>query len=118
MKYFAKLDNTHTVITVNCVSDNDAPTEEVGVAFLSKLYNYAYWKQTYKDGTRKNFGNIGCQYSTSRDAFIPKQPYPSWVLNDETCNWDAPVAEPDDGEKHVWNETSKTWEAFNSDGLN
>jgi hypothetical protein len=59
---------------------------------------------------RKNYAGIGFQYDQARDAFIPKKPYNSWVLNETTCNWEAPVAYPDDGEEYNWNETNQTWD--------
>ena len=58
---------------------------------------------------RKNFAGIGYTYDESRDAFIPPQPYPSWILNEETCLWDSPVPYPDDGERYIWNEETQTW---------
>ena len=63
MKYFAKLDTTNKVISVYSVHDNEAPTEEAGIIFLSHLYNYSYWKETKKDGSiRKNYA--GKAFST------------------------------------------------------
>jgi len=59
---------------------------------------------------RKNYAGISYAYDTVRDAFIPPQPYPSWVLSEESCLWDAPSKIPDDGEKYEWNEGSLSWE--------
>ena len=63
------------------------------------------------DGTpfRKNYAGIGYTYDAERDAFIPPQPYPSWTLDDNTCQWQPPVAMPEDGEGYVWDEPSQTW---------
>jgi hypothetical protein len=63
------------------------------------------------DGTpyRKNYAGIGFTYDEARDAFIPPQPYPSWVLNEETCLWEAPVPYPTDGERYTWNEEDGEW---------
>jgi hypothetical protein len=58
---------------------------------------------------RKNYAGIGFTYDRTRDAFIPPQPFASWTLNDETCQWDAPVAMPTDGERYQWDETTKAW---------
>jgi hypothetical protein len=58
---------------------------------------------------RKNYAGFGYTYDPSRDAFIPPQPFPSWVLNEETCLWDAPVAMPDDGQRYQWDETTTSW---------
>jgi hypothetical protein len=109
MKYFTKLDNTNKVINVVCVHDNDAPTEQAGIDFLTQLYNYSYWKQSFYDGTRKNPAGTGMQYDSIRDAFIPIKGFNSWVLNEDTCRWEAPTARPDDGELYNWNEETTSW---------
>lgn len=59
---------------------------------------------------RKNFAGIGFTYDKTRDAFIPPKPYPSWLLNDDTCQWDPPVAYPEDEGLHVWNEETQSWD--------
>ena len=58
---------------------------------------------------RKNFAGIGYKYDRIRDAFIPPQPYLSWVLNEETCRWEAPIPYPDDGQLYNWDESTKSW---------
>jgi len=59
---------------------------------------------------RKNFAGIGFSYDSTRDAFIPPQPYPSWTLNEDTCLWECPLACPDDGNMYIWNETDQQWD--------
>jgi hypothetical protein len=61
---------------------------------------------------RKNFAGIGFAYDPELDAFIPQQPYQSWVLNTETCLWEAPVLMPSDGKDYVWNEVTLSWVEF------
>ena len=69
------------------------------------------WLETRKDGSiRKNYAGIGFSYDSTRDAFIPPQPYPSWTLNEDTCLWEPPVAYPDDGNMYVWNEIDQQWD--------
>ena len=63
---------------------------------------------------RKNYAGIGFLYDETRDAFIPPQPYPSWVINEETCRWDAPIDYPDDGIEYQWNEESGAWDILES----
>ena len=63
---------------------------------------------------RKNYAGIGFSYDQTRNAFIPPQPYPSWVLNETTCLSDAPVAYPDDGNRYQWNEDTQTWDQINA----
>ena len=58
---------------------------------------------------RKNFAGIGYTYDKDRDAFIPPKPYASWILNEDTCLWDAPVAYPTDGQRYVWDEDKQQW---------
>jgi len=58
---------------------------------------------------RKNYAGIGFTYDREKDAFIPPQPYPSWVLDEETCLWNAPVAYPDDGKLYKWDEPTTSW---------
>jgi hypothetical protein len=58
---------------------------------------------------RKNYAGIGYFYDQSRDAFIPPKPYPSWILNDETCLWNAPVQYPNDGNQYEWDEATISW---------
>lgn len=59
---------------------------------------------------RKNYAGIGYSYDAQRDAFIPPKPYASWVLNEDTCLWDAPVAMPTDGGRYTWNEATQAWD--------
>jgi hypothetical protein len=60
---------------------------------------------------RKNYAGIGYSYDVSRDAFIPPQPYPSWVLNEDTCLWEAPVPMPEDAQIYQWDEELGQWVA-------
>jgi hypothetical protein len=60
---------------------------------------------------RKNYAGIGYTYDATRDAFMPPKPYASWVLNEQTCLWDAPVAMPNDGGNYAWNESTQAWDA-------
>ncbi|WP_288955250.1 hypothetical protein [uncultured Polaribacter sp.] len=59
---------------------------------------------------RKNYAGIGYTYDETRDAFIPPQPFDSWVLNETSCLWDAPVAYPEDGQQYTWNEETTSWD--------
>jgi hypothetical protein len=85
--------------------------EAKGVAFCQSLFGVqTNWKQTsYNGNMRKNYAGIGYTYDAGRDAFIAPQPYASWVLNETTCNWNAPVAYPTDGKKYRWDEPTVSW---------
>ena len=58
---------------------------------------------------RKNYAGVGFKYDNQRDAFIPPQPYPSWLLDDDTCLWQPPVSCPDDGQQYTWDELTQSW---------
>jgi len=132
MASFAKLNSENIVITVESIVNevlkdlNGIEQEAIGVQFLRTLYNEpnAIWKQTSyntisgvhtKGGIpfRKNHAGIGYTYDKDRDAFIAPKPYNSWVLNEQTCNWEAPVARPNDGNTYKWNEEILNWELIN-----
>jgi len=65
---------------------------------------------------RKNYAGIGYTYDAAKDAFIPPKPFNSWLLDEDTCLWNAPVAYPDDGGRYVWNEETTSWDAVPEDG--
>jgi hypothetical protein len=111
MAHFAKLGVGNIVKQVITVSNDVAITEQAGVDFINKLYNTRdVWKQTsYNGNIRKNYAGIGYQYDQQRDAFIAPKPFNSWVLNETTCNWESPVAKPQDENKYTWNESTLTW---------
>ena len=123
MASFAKIGSGNIVEQVVAVSNEVATTEQAGVEFLQNLYNdTATWKQTsYNtyggvhslDGTpfRKNFAGVGYTYDETKNAFIAPKPYASWVLNDDTCLWESPVAYPDDDKVYTWNEDTTSWDA-------
>lgn len=116
MAHFAKLDENNIVLNVNAIHNNEllvdgVEVEAAGVAFLTRWSNgYTNWKQTsYNRNFRKNYAGIGYTYDPSRDAFIPPKPYNSWTLNEDTCLWQPPVAQPDDGNMYEWDEESLSW---------
>ena len=106
MTYFAQLDENNMVTIVTVGRQEDAGKEEE----LS-LRTGLTIKETTKDGSvRKNYAGIGFSYDQVRDAFIPPKPkYPSWVLNEDTCQWEAPTAMPDDGKRYTWDEANTKW---------
>jgi hypothetical protein len=104
---------------------NGVEQEDIGIDFLTKLHGWAIWKQTsyntiggvHTNGgipLRKNHAGIGYTYDEDRDAFIPKKPYASWILNEDTCLWEAPVAMPtaqlEENQYYSWNESIINWE--------
>jgi len=112
MAHFAKLGVGNIIEQVIVISNNIAITEQAGVDFINKLYNTRdVWKQTsYNNNIRKNFAGIGYQYDQTRDAFIAPKPFNSWILNEDTCRWEAPVSKPIDDNRYTWNESTLTWD--------
>ena len=117
MAHFAKLDRYNVVTDVVVVNneellDNGAESEEKGIVFLTLWSGGHYkWRQTsYSASFRKNYAGIGYTYDEIRDAFISPKPYPSWILNEETCLWYAPVTMPVENGPYNWNETTQNWE--------
>jgi hypothetical protein len=116
MAHFAKLDENKTVLEIVVVHNNEmlqdgVEYESKGVQFLTDWSGgYVNWKQTsYNGRIRKNYAGIGYTYDSARDAFVPPQQFASWVLNEETCLWDAPVAIPTDGQRYHWDEETVSW---------
>ena len=129
MAHFVKLDDDNKVIKGIVVDNPDTADadgvedESIGIAFCRKLLG-GNWRRTsyntrggnHKLGDtpfRKNYAGKGYSYDEDRDAFIPPKPYDSWLLNEDTCNWDAPVPMPDDAgpeKMYRWNEDEGDWE--------
>jgi len=117
MATFAKIGLNNKVIEVLSVHNNElldsngVEQENIGIDFLTKLTGWAIWKQTsYNGNFRKNHAGIGYTYDEDRDAFIPPKPYNSWILNETTCLWEAPVALPDTENRYNWNEATTSWD--------
>jgi len=137
MASFAKIGLNGKVIEVQSVvnevlhDSNGVEQENIGIDFLTTLTGWAIWKQTSYNtvggvhklgGTpfRKNHASVGYTYDEDRDAFIPPKPFPSWVLNETTCLWEAPIARPeltqeqiDNNNYYTWNEQNQTWDLVN-----
>ena len=117
MAHFAQLDENLAVIQVIVVSNealNDLSfpeSESVGVDFCRSLFGSSTnWLQTsYNAGFRKNYAGIGYHYDQHMDAFVPPQPFPSWILDTETITWKSPIPYPDDSNKYMWDEPSLSW---------
>ena len=131
MASFAKIGLNGKVIEVQSVVNevlhdaNGIEQESIGIDFLTKLTGWAIWKQTSynthggvhnNNGTplRKNFAGIGMTYNEDRDAFIKPKPFNSWILNEDTCLWNAPVSLPteelEENKYYSWNESIINWE--------
>ncbi len=102
MSHFAELDDNNVVLRVLVV--------EPEVIVSGVFGDPTRWVQTsYNARIRKNYAGVGYTFDAVRDAFIPPQPFPSWVLDEETCRWDSPVPYPSDGKYYEWAEDTGNW---------
>jgi hypothetical protein len=119
MAHFAQLDENNVVTQVIVVHNNDCTldgveNEAAGVLFCKALVGAeTKWKQTsYNGTTRKNYAGVGYTFDADRNAFIPPQPFPSWVLDENTCRWNAPVPMPTEADLYQWDEATTSWAAI------
>ena len=124
MAHFAQLDNDNKVVQVIVVSNNELldqggnEVEQKGIDFCKSLFGEKIkWIQTsYNGNIRKNYAGIGYTYDEDRDAFIAPKPYNSWILNEDTCRWEAPVPMPttelEENQYYSWNESIVNWETI------
>ena len=106
MSHFAELDENNIVLRV-LVGDNNMPNE--GYDWFVENLGGRWVQTSYNRSFRKNFASIGFTYDEERDAFIPPKPFESWILNEYSCLWDAPVPYPRDGKIYRWDEPSLSW---------
>ena len=102
MSHFAEIDNNNIVQRVIVAEQDFINSGAVGDSFR--------WVQTsYNNNFRKNYAGKGYTYDKTRDAFIAPQPFPSWLLDEDTCRWEAPTPMPDDGKMYNWDEDATSW---------
>jgi hypothetical protein len=116
MAHYAELDNNNIVLRV---IPGVEETEKDGEAIYQQVSGKVWKRTSYntRDGIhlnggipfRKNYASIGYTYDSTRDAFIPPKPFSSWSLNEFKCNWEAPVALPNDDKLYTWNEEDQQW---------
>jgi len=121
MAHFAEVDNNDVVQRVIVVANKDTADangnemESIGVAFCQKLLGGTWLQTSYNGNIRKNYAGIGYTYHADIDAFVPPKPYPSWLLNSDTAQWEAPVPMPADAgtgeppKMYSWDETAGDW---------
>ena len=116
MSHFARIDENGLVLQVVVVDNKDTADafgvekEHIGAAHLEKILG-GTWKQTsYNGNMRKNYAGIGYTYRADIDAFVPPQPFASWILNAQ-AQWEAPTPMPTDGKMYSWDEETTSWKA-------
>ena len=126
MAHFADIDALHKVIQVVVLDDKDTQDsngneeESIGAKYLHDGFGGTWLRTSYNTGGgvhkaggtpfRKNYAGIGFTYDAERDAFISPKPFDSWILNEDTCQYDPPVECPDDGNRYSWNEDTTSWD--------
>ena len=114
MAHFAKLENnivTQVIVVANqdILDEQGQENEQKGIDFCSNLLG-GTWKQTsYNGNIRKNYAGVGYTYDEGRDAFIAPKPFASWVLDETTAQWKAPVDMPTDDKRYLWDEDTTSW---------
>ena len=132
MAHFVEINALHEVIRTLVLDDKDTQdkdgneVESIGIKYLNRAFGGTWLKTSYNTfkgvhrlgGTpfRKNYAGPGMTYDQTRDAFIAMKPYPSWVLDEDTCHWKAPVAIPDASKQYDWNEDTQAWVEWENPG--
>jgi hypothetical protein len=114
MSHWAEIDDTNTVLRV-LVGDNNDPAGDEGYLWLINNLGGTWVKTSYNaatNGFRKNYAGVGYYFDEARDAFIAPKPFDSWVLDEETCRWEAPTPYPTDGLMYSWVEADLNWQAI------
>ena len=121
MAHFAELNSDNIVLRVVVVANSDTATEDgtenesIGVLFCQKLFGGTWVQTSYNGNFRKNYAGVGSTYDSTRNAFYSPKPFNSWVLNESTCVWEAPVSMPSDAgegdppKMYRWDEDSTSW---------
>lgn len=115
MAHFAELNANNVVLRVIVVGNKDTADangvekEYIGAAFCERLFGGRWVQTSYNGKIRKNYAGIGYIYLEDIDAFVPPQPYPSWALNNNTAQWEAPVPRPEDKKLYSWAEETRSW---------
>lgn len=118
MAHYAQLDENNIVVNVFVGKGEDEVHPEVTdweEYYQAKRTSYNTFGGVHREGGkpfRKNYAGIGFSYDPVRDAFIPPKPFPSWILNEDTCLWEPPVPMPVDGKLYEWSEENGNWVLF------
>ena len=108
MAHYAFLD-ANNIVTEVIVGKDETDLSEDWEQFYGAIRGQVCKRTSYHGNIRKNYAGIGYTFDSGRDAFIAPQPFPSWVLNEQSCQWGAPVPMPTDGKMYSWDEKLKAW---------
>lgn len=118
MAHFAEINSNNEVLRVVVVNNqlildpSGQEQEQLGISFCQHLFGGIWIQTSYNSKMRKNYASQGYFYDIQRDAFIPPKPYPSWILNEDTCQWVSPVPYPQDEKVYAWNEETQSWQVL------
>lgn len=118
MAHFAKLNDNNEVEQVIVVANNELldesgnESEQKGIDFCTNLFGGRWIQTSYNNNFRKNYAGIGYIYDPIADAFHAPQPFPSWILNQESFKWEAPTPYPTDGRLYKWIEDDLNWQVI------
>jgi hypothetical protein len=116
MAHYAFLDNNNIVTEVIVGIDETELIEgKHPEVWYGEFRGKTCKRTSYNGNYRKNYAGIGYTYNQDLDAFIPPKPYNSWTLNEDTCNWEAPVKYPGDNRLYLWNESEQDWVLVDTD---
>lgn len=117
MANFANINSKNKVMSVIAIADRDCgggkfpESEPIGQKFINEVLNIpGKWLQTSYNGSfRCRYAGMDGYYNEERDSYIPRKPFESWILNNETLDWESPIPYPDDENEYYWDETIKNW---------
>jgi hypothetical protein len=111
MAHWAELDSDNTVLRV-LVTDNNDPNGDEGYQWLIDNLGGTWVQTSYNGNIRKNYAGIGYTYHAKTDCFIPPKQFSSWIIDENNCQWTAPIPKPvEEGKEFVWNEESVSWQS-------
>lgn len=120
MAHFAELDEQNNVIRVivvgneNILNSDGIESEEIGISYCKNLFGGEWIQTSYNGNIRKNYASAGFKYDSILDAFIAPKPFESWVLDEDSATWRAPVEMPQDENRYEWDELSLSWVELNA----
>jgi hypothetical protein len=110
MAHYAFLDDNNIVTEVIVgINETELIEDQSPEVWYGNFRGQACVRTSYNGNIRKNYAGVGFTYDAERDAFISPKPFPSWLLDEDTCQWEAPVVYPTDGKLYAWDEAEQDW---------
>ena len=110
MAHYAYIDDNNIVVTVIVGKDESELIDDLDTeTYYAQNTPYTVKRTSYNGNIRKNYAGIGFTYDAQRDAFIAPKPFDSWVLDEDTCRWQAPILKPLNDKNYIWDELTLSW---------